>query len=410
MLIPFNKLQSEYRNLRVAFLTWEFPPLYTGGLGMACYGLVKSLLKLRVKVLLLLPTKQPVFFHLLEPSDADQLNPSFFSKHLEVRYRSMRFRNIREKLRFLGIIRQPHLYTGVPDYHGYMEQIQRASGYLNYSLIHAHDWLTFQAAVYLKSLSRKPLICHVHSTEFDRSAERGDALVYSIEQEGLRKADRAITVSHLTASRIENEYSVDPAKIRIIHNAYHTEQISTSNKRFLKDPVVLFLGRITRQKGPQTFLEVARRVIKNHSEVRFIMAGEGDMQEELLYRTAQYRMGTRFLFTGFLNRRDVAKMLSITDILIAPSLCEPFGITVLEAMGYGIPVIVSTGSGVAEIVQNMIQIDSWDIEGMAKVILDLLKKPHRRKRLGSAAAREVRKISWDGAGRKLKDVYMELVC
>jgi glycosyltransferase involved in cell wall biosynthesis len=371
MTIPLNRTQSEHRNLSVAFLTWEFPPIYTGGLGMACYGLVKSLLKHRVEVLLLLPTRQPVFFHLLEPDDADELNPTFFSKHLEVQYRSIRFRNVSERLSFLGITRHPHLYTGKPDYHGYREQIQGAAAYLDYTLIHAHDWFTFPAAVYLKSISRKPLICHVHSTEYDRSAESGDALVHCIEHEGLKKADRAITVSHLTSSRIEKKYSVDPAKIRIIHNAYHVEHVATSKMRFLKDPVVLFLGRITRQKGPHAFLEVACRVIKNHPKVRFIMAGEGDMEKELLYRTAGCRMGTRFLFTGFLNRRDVAKILSMTDILVAPSLSEPFGITVLEAM---------------------------------------VKKPRRRKRLGSAAAREVRKISWDGAGRKLKDVYMELVC
>jgi glycogen(starch) synthase len=416
----------------VLMLSWEFPPFITGGLGMACYGLVRSLLKLGVRIFLVLPAEARFYFCLEKPEDADLLPQIFINNEKSEK----QFTTVEQRLAYYGVSR----VTGVYAYgagkrslrkralsesaelrnwvyedtflqmNRYTARTLEIAWQLPFDLIHAHDWFTFPAALALRSLTGKPLLCHMHSTEFDRAGENGDPRIYGIEKDALAQSDRVIAVSKYTSSVIEHRYNADPVKIRIIHNAYSMKKSKVSERRIFKDPIVLFLGRITRQKGPEYFLSTAKRVIDMLPNVRFIMAGEGDMEKELIHLSADYGLGTRFLFTGFLHRDEVSMILSTSDIIVMPSVSEPFGIAPLEAMSYGLAAVVAKQSGVAEIVQNAIKVDFWDVDRMAAEIVGLLKNPAKMRRVGELCAKEVQRIGWDEAARRMIGVYEELIC
>jgi len=416
----------------VLMLSWEFPPFITGGLGMACYGLVKSLLKLGVRIFLVLPAEARLYFCLEKPEDADILPQIFINNEKPEK----QFTTVEQRLAYYGVSRVTGVYAygagkrslrkrALPEsadirnwvYEDMFLQMNRYTArtleiarQLPFDLIHAHDWFTFPAALALRSLTGKPLLCHMHSTEFDRAGENGDPRIYGIEKDALAQSDRVIAVSKYTSSVIERRYEADPVKIRIIHNAYSMKKSKVSGRRIFKDPVVLFLGRITRQKGPEYFLSTAKRVIDMLPNVRFVMAGEGDMEKELIHLSAGYGLGTRFLFTGFLRRDEVSMILSTSDIIVMPSVSEPFGIAPLEAMSYGLAAVVAKQSGVAEIVQNAIKVDFWDVDRMAAEIVDLLKNPAKMRRIGELCAKEVQRIGWDEAAHRMIGVYEELIC
>ena len=279
---------------------------------------------------------------------------------------------------------------------------------LDYDIIHAHDWLTYPAGMMLKKLSGKPLVTHVHATEFDRAGGPGDPRIHHIEYLGLEYADRVITVSNYTAKTVAEKYCISRQKTKTVYNAYSVENSSNSNRRIFKEPVVLFMGRITLQKGPDYFLEVARRVLGQQKKVRFIMAGSGDMEREVLHKAAAMGLGTKFLFAGFLDRSGVQSMLACSDIFILPSVSEPFGIAPLEAMSQGAVAIISRTSGVAEVIENAYKIDFWDIDQMVAIIVELLKNPDRVKEMASRGRAEVAKLKWDETVRELLDIFCEL--
>jgi glycosyltransferase involved in cell wall biosynthesis len=405
------------RGIRVLTLTWEFPPFLAGGLGMACYGLVRALLELEVQVILVLPSEKPLFFELTEVSQADSLPAVILDRGAWKPYGIEQHGAAVDALEFFGLLRNPIPYeTGGTDRLTpvmYRSQIESLLQHVEFDLIHAHDWLTYEAGLHAHIASGKPLLCHVHSTEYDRACGGGgDERIRRLERVGLETADLVIAVSRYTADRVCRLYGIDPGRIRVVHNAYHLggRHGRSPGTPMFEEPVVLFMGRMTCQKGPDIFLEVARRVLDRIPEVRFIMAGVGDLLHELVHRAARYGMENRVLFTGFLNRDEVSRVLSMSDILLAPSVSDPFNITVLEAMSRGLAAVVSSRSGVTEVVRHLVRVDFWDVSGMAKCIVTLLKNEAKLTGLRESARKEAGGITWNTAARKVRALYGELLC
>jgi glycosyltransferase involved in cell wall biosynthesis len=234
--------------------------------------------------------------------------------------------------------------------------------------------------------------------------------VKAIEQAGLLAADRVVTVSHYTARILREKYVVDPGKIRVVHNAVkHSDQARQWHvEKTIPDPLVLFLGRVTFQKGPDYFLEAAARVVSVMPRVRFALSGSGDMLPSLVERAARLGIARNVYFTGFLRARDVEKMYAMADMYVMPSVSEPFGISPLEAMALDVPVIVSRQSGVSEILRNALKIDFWDVDDLANKILALLRYPALRTQLVEEGREEVRQLRWEHQGRIMAGVYQEI--
>ena len=278
-----------------------------------------------------------------------------------------------------------------------------------FDVIHAHDWLTYMAGIVAKKVSGKPLVIHVHATEFDRSGEHVNQEVYDIERKGMEEADRVITVSNWTRNIVINRYGIAPEKVVTVHNAVDFKNSEdTAEERGVKEKVVTFLGRITFQKGPEYFIEAAHKVLKRYPGVRFVMAGSGDMLAQSIRRVAQLKMATHFHFTGFLKGDDVQKMFRYSDVYVMPSVSEPFGISPLEAMRSGVPSIISKQSGVAEVLKHSIKVDYWDVDALADAIYGLLSYPALAKVVGESGFEEVNNLKWENAAIKIKKVYEDL--
>jgi len=277
----------------------------------------------------------------------------------------------------------------------------------NFDVIHAHDWLTYPAGIAAKMVSGKPLVVHVHATDFDRSGGSVNPGVYDIEKRGMEQADRVIAVSNLTRNIIIEKYGINPDKVVTVHNAVEPLENRESLKRekSIEDKIVTFLGRVTLQKGPEYFVEAAHLVLQKMKNVRFVMAGSGDMLKHIIHRVSALRMGDRFHFTGFLKGEDVFTMYSLSDVYVMPSVSEPFGISPLEAMQSNVPVIISRQSGVSEILEHAIKIDFWDIHAMADAIYGILQYDGLSSMLRSNVKEEVDNLKWENAAMKVKEVY-----
>lgn len=276
----------------------------------------------------------------------------------------------------------------------------------DFDLIHAHDWLTYAAGIAAKRISGKPLVIHVHATEFDRSGENVDKRVYEIEKMGMDNADKIITVSNLTRNIVINKYHQNPEKITTVYNAveFNTERKMHFEKN-VKEKIVTFLGRVTYQKGPEYFVEAAYKVLQRVDNVRFVMAGSGDMLRKMIRRAAHLKITDKFHFTDFLKGDDVKRMFAISDVYVMPSVSEPFGISPLEAMQSNVPTIISKQSGVAEILKHAIKIDFWDINAMADAIYGLLQYDSLSQMVIKHGRDEVDSLKWDNAAYNVREVY-----
>ncbi|MEM6552312.1 MAG: glycosyltransferase [Planctomycetota bacterium] len=285
----------------------------------------------------------------------------------------------------------------------------------DFDVIHAHDWLTFPAGAAVAKATGKPLIVHVHSTEFDRAGDNGHHQLFAIEREGLLAADRVIAVSHLTRRVLESRYGCPSHKITVIYNGIengkpYTKLNAPDPAPIAKtDKVVLYLGRITMQKGPEYFIHAAKRVLEKMDNVKFVMAGAGDKVREVIELAARHGIGHKVLFTGFLRGDDVAKVFSMADVYVMPSVSEPFGIAPLEAISHDVPVIISKTSGVSEVLQHVLKVDFWDIDEMANKIVAVLKYPPLGVTLRQHADLESRRLTWGDAAEACRDVYTSLV-
>jgi glycosyltransferase involved in cell wall biosynthesis len=437
--------------MKILMFSWEFPPLISGGLAMACYGMVKALLAQGIKIDLVLPTREMVYFPLRQESDADTMPVVFLDPVQHSEYIIQKFETMQERLEYVGISTRPESYFQLSEVKNFlvsyrtkeyseshnlaehelfeemtthligdedlMKKVQeytvraeRFARELQYDLIHAHDWLTYPAGMLSRKISQKPLVVHIHATEFDRAGGPGDERIHKIEHAGMMYANLVIAVSQYTAQMIMSRYRIDTGKIRIVHNAFSMpEDAVYAKKRIFKGPTVLFLGRITIQKGPDYFLDVAARVLEQHPDARFIMAGTGDMARRLLRRSAELRLRNKFLFSGFLNRKQVERILRASDIYVLPSVSEPFGIAPLEAMAYGITAIISKQSGVAEVVNHAFKVDYWDVDLMADTINHLIEHPELCRKMGLDGKNEVNRIQWNEAAEKIRPLYSQVL-
>ena len=279
-----------------------------------------------------------------------------------------------------------------------------------FDVIHAHDWMTYPAGLAAKAASGKPLVVHVHSTEFDRSGANVNQQVYDIERAGMHGADRIVCVSHLTRSIVIARYGVPPEKVRVVYNAVEIPNGQLPLKPILHtEKIVLFLGRVTMQKGPEYFLRAAKKVVEKFDNVRFIMAGSGDMITACIREVADLGLGRYVTFTGFLRGRDVDRVFAMADLYVMPSVSEPFGIAPLEALSHNVPVIISKQSGVSEILTHALKVDFWDIDEMANKILAVLRHPPLQKTLRDHGTIELQKFSWRDSAERLREIYQEVV-
>lgn len=280
--------------------------------------------------------------------------------------------------------------------------------HVDFDVIHAHDWLTFPAGLAVARLSGRPLVVQVHSTEFDRSGEHVNQPVYNIERRGMRGAVRIIAVSELTKRICTSRYGISPDKIDVVYNGVDFEP---TNIRPIetKDKIVLFFGRITMQKGPEYFLQAAKRVLDLVDDVKFVVAGSGDLAAMMIEMAADMGIGHKVLFTGFLRGRDISRVFALADLYVMPSVSEPFGIAPLEAMSHDVPVLISKSSGVSEVLSHALKVDFWDVEEMANKIVAVLRHAPLRKALRDNGKFEVRSLTWDGAAQRCGAVYKEAI-
>lgn len=279
----------------------------------------------------------------------------------------------------------------------------------NFDVIHAHDWMTYPAAIALKHATRRPLVCHIHSTEFDRSGEHVNQAIYDTERAGLHVADCVVAVSQLTKTIVAARYAVPESKIEVVYNGVDDgHQPRPGDHIEARDKIVLFLGRITMQKGPEYFVAAAKRVLEKVPNAKFVVAGSGDMALRMIDLAAEMGIGHRVLFTGFLRGSDVARIFKMADCYVMPSVSEPFGIAALEALAHDVPVIISKTSGVAEVLTHALKVDFWDTDEMANKIVNVLTRPPLQKTLREHAPMELRRLTWDGAATRCIQIYQSL--
>ena len=292
-----------------------------------------------------------------------------------------------------------------------MERYARALAHLaadeEFEVIHAHDWMTFPAGLHLRDLTSVPLVLHVHSLELDRSPRKPDPRIVRVEKSALAAADHVIAVSFYTKTKLIQHYGIPEWNITVVHNAVSKRETSWAGRieKPFNKKVVLFLGRVTSQKGPEYFIDAAARVIEEDESVWFVMAGSGDMLPKMIERAAELRISDNFHFTGFLNGPEVERMYAMSDVYVMPSVSEPFGISGLEAIMYDVPVIVTRQSGVSEILSHAYKVDSWDVKQLANSILALLKYPALRETVIKNCRDEIAGVCWERAAEKIEDVY-----
>ncbi|MFZ2146445.1 MAG: glycosyltransferase family 4 protein [Sedimentisphaerales bacterium] len=424
--------------MRIFMLGWEFPPFISGGLGTACYGLTKAMDQLGVEVTFVLPkmveNRYATHVKLLSPGSWTSATSFMFSEMKNVRFHAISSalrpystpdayrRRIEETLRQKqkiqsGTINAASQLIGGDDYsrdmytevHRYAAVAVELAKNEEFDVVHAHDWMTYPAGIAVAAVSEKPLIVHVHSTEFDRSGEHVNQMIYDIERQGMERADKVIAVSHFTRSTIISRYGISPEKVEVVYNGVERNGnwslVETGIRK--NEKIVLFLGRITMQKGPEYFLQAAKKVLEVMDDVKFVMVGSGDMMYRSIEMAAGLGIGHKVLFTGFLRGEDVQKIYRMADLYVMPSVSEPFGIAPLEALNYDVPVIISKQSGVSEVLMHALKVDFWDINEIANKIIAVLKYPPLQETLANHGSFEVRKLRWKDAAAKCIRIYEE---
>ena len=417
--------------MKALMFGWEFPPHILGGLGTASFGLTKGIVE---------NGDMDITFVIPKPWGDE---PKEYAKIIganttPVVWRDVNWDHVQSRI---GNVMDPQLYydlrnhiysdfnylhtndLGCIEFSGrypdnLLEELNNysivAGGIartVDFDVIHSHDWLTSPAGIHAKQVTGKPFVIHVHATDFDRSRGNVNPTVFAIEKDGMNFADHIITVSNLTRRTVIEKYGIDPSKVSTVHNAVEplSEEYLNVTVPPKHDKVVTFLGRITMQKGPEYFVEAAAQVLQKVKNVQFVMAGGGDMMENMIRLAARRGIAERFHFAGFLKGKQVYEMLKASDVFIMPSVSEPFGISPLEAMQMGVPSIISKQSGCAEILNNVIKVDYWDIDAMANAIYSIITYPAMYRELSEHGLAEVDQIRWKYAGKKCIDIYKRLI-
>jgi glycosyltransferase involved in cell wall biosynthesis len=425
--------------MKVLMFGWEFPPHIAGGLGTACYGLTKGLAKNNVDVLFVMPKaskdEDETFVKIINASD------------VEVNTRQVHIETFSDKVEFLEVESKLVPYIGVDEYFRIVDQLNSGifeeeeivgkrkyefsgkytENLMNeveqyaivaaeiarnheFDIIHAHDWLTYKAGVAARKVSGKPLVIHVHATEFDRSSEHNrNDIVFGLEKCGITEADAVCAVSELTRNIVINKYGASPEKVFTLHNAVEPTGKEVIRNKYVDEKIVTFLGRVTFQKGPEYFVEAAKKVLEKVPNVRFVLAGDGDMMAQTISRVAELGITDRFHFTGFLRGSDIDLMFGMSDVYVMPSISEPFGISPLEAMRANVPTIISKQSGVAEVLTHAIKVDFWDIDGMADAIYGIINYPALSEFFAVKGKEDVDNLKWEHVAKRLKEIYQLFV-
>lgn len=420
--------------MKVLMFGWELPPVISGGLGTACKGIADSLALQKDEY----PEKNSIDLTFVIPNAMDE-KPLLNSKINVVYADSIKFEKAQNELSEKQIKHISPYYTSHETYSKNYEFIQHKDSILRYvgnygndllqqilnysyrgekiakegdfDIIHAHDWMTFEAGIRAKDAIGKPLVVHIHSTEYDRSGSNANIDIVKLEKKGMERADRIIAVSRYTKNMIISKYGIDEKKITVVYNAAERQE-RLSLYRITRNPnekIVLFLGRITQQKGPEYFLEAAAKVINKKNNIRFVMCGTGDLMPKTIEKMASLDIADKFHFTGFLNNLEVEKIYSMSDLYVMPSISEPFGITPFEALLYDVPVIISKQSGAAELLNCAYQVDFWDTEKLSSIIIEILENDDLRNESVKKCKEEIKDLTWAKAAESITQIYKELI-
>lgn len=428
------------RHMNVLMFGWEFPPNISGGLGTACYGITRSLADRKTRITFVIPKTYGNEPHdqvrIIGANQIDLIKSKIRTERLEIPVECLSVESQMVPYVDPGLFRKQHMaqqeklkstttsdrslaveFTGqygpglMSEIHNFSVVSEYIASQTQFDVIHAHDWLTFPAGIAAKKLSGKPLVVHVHATDFDRSGGRINPRVFQIEQDGMEQADCVVCVSNRTRQTVIDKYKIPPSKTRTVYNGVEFEHTNTNIElpHKGKNKLVTFLGRITLQKGPEYFIRVAELVLGKMENVKFIMAGSGDLHHAMIREVAAAQLADRFFFTGFLKGADVCRMMKLSDVFVMPSVSEPFGICPLEAMQSGIPTIISKQSGVSEVVEHAIKVDFWDVHAMGDAIHALLSYPSLSRMMVRCAKQESGNIKWEDAAVKIETIYHELI-
>ena len=442
------------KKIKVLMLGWEFPPLINGGLGIACYGIAKAMSKV-TDLTLILPKSSPDTFlenvEILGLNNIDVKGKLAYKKEYEEaikRYEEFskvftiemegrtalypynlseeeagafaqqkadyekaaaqlsKFKADGSQEVNLGRFSLNEMYG--PDVEAkvaeYADYVAALASNLEFDIIHGHDWMTMLAGLKVKYQTGKPFVIHAHALAYDRAGPQARGWNYDLEKYGMENADAVIPVSYYTGKVVEKHYGIDPAKIFPVHNGIEPVEAFHEEKHF-PEKLVLFLGRITEQKGPEFFLDIAAKVIAENDNVRFVMAGNGDRLKRIIETGAYRKVGNKFHFTGFLNREKVNKLLAMADVYCMPSVSEPFGLSAVEAAQFGIPAVISKQSGAAEVMSHALTADFWDVDLMAKHILDLITDDDLRNKVVEGTFKDIERVTWDQSALGILKAY-----
>jgi glycosyltransferase involved in cell wall biosynthesis len=414
--------------MRILMLGWEFPPFISGGLGTACYGLTKAMAGEGIDITFVLPTAHPDY----QPGHLKVLGSRGYAK-TEQLPEEVKIKKVYSPLKPYTITADDNSETPQSErrfrhfwqsegsnenelygkdlhrqVHEYVHKLLEIADVEEFDIIHAHDWMTYPAGIALSGKTGKPLVAHIHSTEFDRSGENVNQMVYDIERRGFHESDKIIAVSNYTKNILVHRYGVAPNKVEVVYNGVDLPDSDTGSSGLFPrkdEKVVLFLGRVTMQKGPEYFIQAAKRVLEKMENVKFVMAGTGDMLARMIEMSASMGIGRKVLFAKFLKGIEVDRAFRMADLCVMPSVSEPFGIVPLESLHRNVPVLISRQSGVSEVLHHTLKVDFWDIEKMADKIIAVLSHPPLYGMLRDNGKREVEKLSWKNAAERIVRVY-----
>lgn len=405
--------------MKVLMFGWEFPPIKSGGLGTACKDLTKGLSRNDVDVLFVMPF----------------VPEGMRDEHVKLIGTNNLSKNIRFKT--VNTILQPYqsydAYGSAvnsvmansntkgqrevygKDIFNEVERYAAAARLIaedeDFDVIHVHDWMTYKAGLIAKHVSGKPLVAHIHATEFDRTGGNPNSFISHREYEGLEGADIIIANSNFTKDNVVSAYNIDPNKIEVVHWGIDEENPEfykdyRSDKMFTDDEkVVLFLGRVTLQKGPEYFIDTAKIVKEYIPNAKFVVAGNGDMLPRMIEKAAYMNLVNDVVFTGFLQGSQVHRAFQSADLYVMPSVSEPFGLVALESLRNKTPVLLSKQSGVSEVVKNAFKSDFWDTHDMANKIIATLKYQELHEELRDNSYIEAQGFNLDMPAKKTIDVY-----
>lgn len=388
---------------------WEYPPYKSGGLGTACYGLTKGLSHKNTDIIFVLPQA------------AGDVSSEYALILIANKLKNIKFLNINSPLRpYITSQSYYHMKNSssskedpygenlFQEVYRYAEEAKLIAAEENFGIVHCHDWMTYPAGIVAKDISGKKLVVHLHATEFDRTGGNNcNPQVYEIEKNGFETADRIIAVSQYAKDTIIKYYGIDPNKIRVVHNGVEQEFPETEEIDIGKDKKVLFLGRVTLQKGPEYFVYAAKKVLEKRQDVKFIMAGSGDMLGRMINLAFDLGIGDHFIFTGFV-KDQVNSLYKSADVYVMPSVSEPFGITPLESLKNGTPVIIPKQAGVSEVLSHALKVDFWDTHEIANKILAVLDYKVLHDELSKNGKEQLSDITWDKSAEKVYQVYREV--